>query len=280
MEQETLVSELKNRVGDPDISERTINQVAQSALPMFADDSKITDDLWNLTVTTLKSAVGQERADRKDWITKQRETLANADKTAREKWQKDFEVKWAKDHPAQTTPSTPPTTPTPPAPPAPKEGEYDVTEAVKKALSDYNTKLFGEDGKSGLIGAQLASTSEFIKQSNAKAKEQKIEGIRKELKDYLISKKASREPVINLAIKEMVLDENTDIDEAKIAVERSYEAKYKEFYGDGGKPYGGESAGGEGNANPDEDVKKFLEGQTAKLAERQKRTEALKKSFV
>lgn len=276
MEQETLVSELRNRVGDPDISERTINQVAQSALPMFADDSKITDDLWNFAVTTVKSAVGQERADRKDWITKQQETLAEKDRTAREQWQKNFEEKWNKDH---NVPSTPP------APPAPKahsdeNHEVDVAKAVEEALKGYNTKLFGEDGKSGLIGAQLATTSEFIKQSNAKAKEAKIESMRKELKDYLIGKKASREPVINLAIKEMALDENTDIDKAKIDVEKSYEAKYKEFYGDGGKPFGGESAGGGMENNPDEDVKKFLERQAAKQSERQKRSEQLRASFV
>lgn len=267
MEQETLVSELRTRVGDPDISERTISQVAQSALPMFADDSKITDDLWNFAVTTVKSAVGQERADRKDWITKQQETLAANDKTARDKWQKEFEEKWRKEHDAK------------PIPPKPAEND-NVEEAVKKALGDYNTKLFGEDGKGGLIGAQLASTSEFIKQSNAKAKEQKIESIRKELKDYLVGKKASREPVINLAIKEMTLDENTDIDKAKIEVEKTYESKFKEFYGDGGKPFGGDSAGGEGSANPDEEVKRYLESLAAKQADRQKRTDALKQSFI
>lgn len=263
MEQETLVSELRNRVGDPDISERTINQVAQSALPMFADDSKITDDLWNFAVTTVKSAVGQERAARKDWITKQQETLAESDKKAREQWQKDFEAKWAKDHQ-----------------PDDKGGDEDkVAKAVSEALKGYNTKLFGEDGKSGLIGAQLASTSEFIKQSNAKAKEARIESMRKELKDYLVGKKASREPVINLAIKEMNLDDDTDIDKAKIEVEKSYEAKFKEFYGDGGKPFGGESAGG-GEANPDEDVKKFLESRAKEREERQKRIDEMKKSFV
>ena len=272
MEQETLVSELRNRVGDPDISERTINQVAQSALPMFADDSKITDDLWNFAVTTVKSAVGQERAARKDWITKQQETLAESDKKAREQWQKEFEAKWAEDH-----------KPTPPADGKSKPdgtgGDDKVDKAVSEALKGYNAKLFGEDGKSGLIGAQLAATSEFIKQSNAKAKEARIESMRKELKDYLVGKKASREPVINLAIKEMNLDDNTDIDKAKIEVEKSYEAKFKEFYGDGGKPFGGESAGG-GEANPDEDVKKFLESRAKEREERQKRIDEMKKSFV
>lgn len=273
MEQETLVSELKNRIGDPDVSERTIQEVAKNALPMFADDSKITDGLWNFTIGTVKTALGQERAERKDWITKQQETLAANDKTAREQWQREFEEKWTKEHPTQT----PPPAQTPPATPPAKDDDDDK---VSKALEAYNEKLFGKDGKSGLIGGQLAATGEFIKQSNAKAKEQKIESMRKELKDYLVGKRASREPVINLAIKEMALDENTDIDKAKIEVEKSYEAKFKEFYGDGGRPFGGESAGGDGNANPDEDVKKYLESQAAKLAERQKRTDALKKSFV
>lgn len=279
MEQETLVSELRNRVGDPDISERTISQVAQSALPMFADDSKITDDLWNFAVTTVKSAVGQERADRKDWITKQQETLAEKDKKAREQWQSSFEKKWNAEHQPAPKPKDEPKS-EPKSEPDHGDSEEKIAKAVSEALKSYNTKLFGEDGKSGLIGAQLASTSEFIKQSNAKAKEAKIESMRKELKDYLIGKKASREPVINLAIKEMALDENTDINKAKIDVEKSYEAKYKEFYGDGGKPFGGESAGGGMENNPDEDVKKFLEEQAAKQSERQKRSEQLRASFV
>lgn len=276
MDQETLVSELRTRVGDTDLSERTVTEVAKNALPMFADDSKITDDLWNFTVGTVRTAMGQERAERKDWITRQQETLAAADKTAREKWQKEFEDKWAKEHPSPKPVVKTPTK----AQDSTGTDEEKISAAVTKALEGYNAKLFGEDGKSGLIGGQLATTGEFIKQSTEKAKEQKIESMRKELKDYLVGKKASREPVINLAIKEMKLDEGTDIDKAKIEVEKSYEAKYKEFYGDGGKPFGGDSAGGTGNADPDEEVKRYLEGQAAKLAERQKRTETLKKSFV
>lgn len=211
---------------------------------------------------------------KEDWITKQQETLAESDKKAREQWQKEFEAKWAEDH-KPTPPATDPKNK-----PDDKGGDEDkVAKAVSEALKGYNTKLFGEDGKSGLIGAQLASTSEFIKQSNAKAKEARIESMRKELKDYLVGKKASREPVINLAIKEMNLDDDTDIDKAKIEVEKSYEAKFKEFYGDGGKPFGGESAGG-GEANPDEDVKKFLESRAKEREERQKRIDEMKKSFV
>lgn len=266
MDQETLVNELKTRVGDTDLSERTVTEVAKNALPMFADDSKITDDLWNFTVGTVKSAMGQERAERKSWIAKQQETLAASDKAEREKWQKEFEEKWAKEHPTAAPPQTT----------APSNGGDE--DKVAKALEAYNKKLFGEDGKSGLIGAQLATTSEFIQKSNAQAKEAKIGAMRKELKDYLVGKNASREPVINLAVKEMALDENSDIDKAKIEVEKSYEAKFKEFYGDGAKPYGGPSAGG-GENGVDGDLKKYIQDR-AKTAEKEAAdAESLRKKF-
>lgn len=271
MEQETLVNELKTRVGDTDLSERTVTEVAKSALPLFADDSKITDELWNATTQMLKSALGQERAERKDWITKQQETLANADRTAREQWQKEFEEKWAKEHTAQELPLNQDS-------PSINQGDDDkIAAAVAKAMEAQNKKLFGEDGKTGILGQM----SDFIKQSQTQAKEAKVSAIRKELKDYLVTKGANlkqREPLINLTVKNVAIDDNFDIDKAKLEVEKAYEKNYKDFYGDGGKPFGGDSVGS-GASSADADLKKYLEGKAAKAKAEADAADNLRKKF-
>lgn len=265
MEQETLVNELRTRVGDPDLSERTLTEVASSALPLFADDSKITDALWNTTTQMLKSAIGQERAARKDWITKQQETLAANDKTAREKWQKEFEENWTKTHPKQA--------PAESEEPNKTEDEK-IAAIVAKAMEANNARLFGNDGKSGVIG----EISAYLKQAEAKEKAAKISAIRDELKSYLVSKKASREPVINLAIKDLDIDDNADLDKLKIEVEKSYEAKFNEFYPGNGSPYGGNGAGGNGSG-ADANLKAYLEAKAKDAAREAEEAENLRKRF-
>lgn len=265
MEQETLVNELRTRVGDPDLSERTLTEVANSALPLFKDDSKITDALWDTTTQVLKSAIGQERAARKDWITKQQETLANNDKAARAQWQKEFEEKWVKTHQA----------PEPKSEPIPSQPANTDTDAiVAKALEAYNKRLFGEDGKSGVIG----EISSFIKQAEAKEKAAKVDSIRKELKSYLIGKKASREPVINLAIKDLEINDNSDIDQLKIAAEKSYENMFNQLYPGSGSPYGGQGSGGkEGGA--DADLKAYLQKKVEAAKQEALEADQLRKKF-
>lgn len=280
MNQETLVNELKTRVGDTDLSDRTFSEVAENALPMFADDSKITDDTWKLPVGMLKSLSGQYRADQKAWINGEREKLAAADKASREEFEKNFKAQWEKDHPTAAQSQSKPADDKKVADDKGADDGNAMVKAIMEAIAANNAKLFGDDGKGGTIGAQLASVNKFIEQSNAKAKEARIEGVRKELKDYLVGKKANREPVINLAIKDLKIDDNSDIDKLKIEVEKSYEAKYKEFYGDGGKPFGGSSAGGGDTESPDEEVKDYLKKQNEKYEKRMQRAEDLRKSFV
>jgi hypothetical protein len=272
MDQETLVSELTNRIGDPDVSERTINEVAQRALPMFADDTKITDNLWDFTIGTVKTALGQERAERKAWITKQQETLANNDKSAREAWQKEFVEKWNKDHAPK--PDT-----------KPSEGDEHkeddnlddkISAAIAKALKAQNDKLYGEDGKSGVFG----EITDFIKQSKEDARAAKEGAIRKELKDYLLKRGADpeREALLNLTVKEATIDKDFDIDKAKLDVEKAYQQKFKDFYGNGGKPFGGKSAGG-AQGGADDELKKYLQIKAERAKSEASAAEELRKKF-
>lgn len=271
MTQEELVSGLKERVGDNSFSDQTFEIAAKNALPLFADDSKVTDETWNFPVGLMKGLNGQYNADVASQVNSQKEKLSAENKIAQEKWQQDFKAQWEKDHPV-------PTPPAPPAPtPTPENGDDKIAAAVAKAMEAQNKKLFGEDGKTGILGQM----SDFIKQSQTQAREAKISSIRKELKDYLVEKGANlkqREPLINLTVKQLQIDENSDIDRAKIDVEKAYEKNYKDFYGDGGKPFGGDSAGG-GASTADADMKKYLQTKAEAAKKEAEAADNLRKKF-
>ncbi len=275
MEKEALIEELKTRVGENDfgvLSAQTVDALAATFLPSFADDEKITDDTWKLPIEVCRNYAGQYRHDLATKITEEKNRLEkeneNSVKTLAEKQFEEFKAEWEKAN--KTTPVD-----------NKNNGSKGDTDAVTKALEEYNKKLFGEDGKSGLIGGQLSATSEFIANSKKAAEAEKISTIKQQLKDYLTKeRKASREPVVNLAIGGLDIKTDSNIDELKIQVEKIYEGRYKEFYGDGGKPYGGDSAGGKDDGSPDEDVKVYLENKRKADEEKAKKVEAIKKSFV
>ena len=91
-------------------------------------------------------------------------------------------------------------------------------------------------------------------------------------------RKASRDAVVNLSIKELEVASVSDIDELKIKVEKIYEERYKDFYGDSGKPFGGDSAGGTGNVGGSDEVTEYLKKRgeaAAKQAELTAKTKSL-----
>ena len=93
MEKDILIQNLKTKVGEDNckvISDKTFDGIAESVLPMFADDSKITDETWKLPVATLIQFAGQKRFDEKAFTerfkadyAKEYETKHETDVTAR-----------------------------------------------------------------------------------------------------------------------------------------------------------------------------------------------------
>ena len=276
MEKEALIEALKEKVGGNDfgvLSAQSVDALVTPFLPSFADDEKITDDSWVLPVSMFKNFAGQYRHDLAAGSETEKARLAKENETvvknlANKEFEK-FKAEWEEKYGQK---------------PAGKNNggnEGQEGDAVAKALEEYNKKLFGEDGKSGLIGGQLNATSEFIASSKKAAEAEKISSIKQALKNYLANdRKASREPVINLAIKELEITPTSDIDQLKASVEKSYETLYKELFGDGGKPYGGDSAGGKEDGSPDEDVKTYIETKRKVDEEKTKRVEAVRKGFV
>lgn len=272
MEKEALIEGLKSKVGENDfgvLSGQTVDALVATFLPSFADDDKVTDETWKIPVEVVKNYAGQYRhdlatktAEEKARLAKENENLA---KSLAEKQIEEFKAEWAKTHNAKPANEN-------------NDGNNEKSD-VEKALEAYNIKLFGEDGKGGLIGGKLSETSDFIASSKKAIEAEKISNIKKQLKDYLVEeRKASRDAVVNLSIKDLEVTSNSDIDELKIKVEKIYEERYKDFYGDSGKPFGGDSAGGTGNGGGSDEVTEYLKKRgesAAKQAELTAKTKSL-----
>lgn len=254
MEKTNLITEFRTRVGGDNlefISDQTFEAMADVYLPRFADDSKITDDSWKEPIAALTNFAGQAKASRMKFAqdfetqnkTKTQKAIDDAVAAAKAQWEKDLAEKGGKggkDGTGGTGGS---------GDEGGKGGENaDVANIVTKALEDYNKKLFGEDGKSGLLGSQLNATAKFIETQTQAQEQAKLASIGNELKEFLKGEKATKDFVINLAVKNIVAGiekvAEADIDALKKDVKKQYESIYKEAYGDGGKPFGGDGTGG------------------------------------
>lgn len=275
MTQEELVAGLKERVGNSSFQDRTFEDVAKNALPLFADDSKVSDETWNIPVSIMKTINGQFSAEVASTINSEKERINAENKQAQEKWQKDFSAKWEREHSKAKAVNAARKADNEPVKTETGSEDDRIAKAVDAAMKAQSVKLFGEDGNGGILG----KIGDFMRQTQQQTKEAKMRSMREDLKQYLIERGAStaREPLINLTVKQIELDENSDIDKAKLDVEKLYQKNYKSFYGDGGKPFGGSSAGAAGG--PDENLKKYLQDKAEKTHAEAESAESLRKKF-
>ena len=271
MEKNLLIQNLKTKAGIDNLSDRTYDEVATVLLPQFADDEKITDESWNLPIQMLKSMSGQLRHEVADGITKSKAQWETEQKAAQQKAIDDamaaFKTQWEKDHPDPNKPD-----PNKPDPNAEKTLEEKIAAAVAKAME-------GVTGEEGSIGKLTKQFTDYMAKTEQEKKDAIVNKIREDLKSYLLDTRlADREPVVNLAIKEMEIKEDSDFDKLKIEVEKKYEALYKDFYGDSGSgPYAG-GAGGGTNSNKEFEV--FIKQRQKEAEAAAKDTEALEKQMM
>lgn len=274
MEKEALIQGLRERLGDNAtvLSDRSYDEIASAALPAFADDSKVTDDTWKLPVSMLNTIVGQYRHEVADGITKGKEQWAAENIAANQKSINDgiaaFKAQWEKDH----------AVPAPAPAPVPKTDEEkrkaEMAEFVKGILAENNKQLLAEDGA---IGKLSKSVSGFMETYNKQQRDALVSGIQKQLRDYLITDlKADSAPSVNLAVKQLEIGDNPDIDALKLTAKKNYEAIHKEFYGDGAKPFGG---GNGGAAGGDVQLKEYIKTKQAAAQKEAQEAEALRKTF-
>lgn len=271
MEKEALIQEFKERLGDNAsvVSDRSYEEIANVALPSFADDSKITDDTWKLPVSMLNTLIGQYRHDVAEGINNGKTQWAAENEAANKKAVEEAvaaaKAEWEKAHETKE----------PPVPPTDDEKrKAEITELVKGILAENNKQLLGDEGA---IGKLTKSVNGFMDTYNKQQKDTLLAGIRKEVTDYLNGLGATSAPAVNLAVKQLEIGGNPDIDALKLKAKQSYEAINKEFFGDGAKPYGGSGSGGStgGSGLVDDYIKNKAE-QAQKEAQD---AEALRKTF-
>lgn len=242
MEKDILIQNLRTKLGEDDakvISDKTFDGIAESVLPMFADDSKITEETWKLPLATLKQFAGQKRFDERAFTEK-------------------FKADYAKEYGAQHE----------------KDVESRINAAVAKALEDYkkehpengggtggnggastddlDTKvqsavkkaLEGLTGAESEFGKMSATLTNFMKSQMEREKTAALNQVKAELKKHLLALKANNEACIDDALDDIEYGEKPSFDALKQSAIDAYEKRYKRYYADGGKPFGGSSTGG------------------------------------
>lgn len=249
MEKDILIQELRKRVGENNasaISDQTFDSIAESVLAAFVDDTKITEDTWKLPVTALNNFAGQKRAD---------------DKRFTERYKAEYESQHQKDVEAR------------------------IQAAVDKALDDFKKSQGGErkneggegididkkiddkfeaflerlTGEDGAIGKLNKGFTDFTSTFAQQQKNAVISGVKERLKAHLKALKADNEACIDDALDTIDYGDTPTFDGLKQTAIDAYEKRYKRYYGDGGKPFGGKSADGGG------DNKSFVSDKLAKL---------------
>lgn len=271
MEKNLLIQNLKSKAGIDNLSERTFDEIATAYLPMFSEDDKITDETWNLPIQILKTMSGQLRHEVAEGITKGKTQWETEQKTAQQKAIDEAvaaaKAEWEKNNPDANKPD-----PDKPDANAEKSIEDKIAAAVAKAMEGVT----GEDGSIGKLTKQF---TDYMAKTEQEKKDAIVKQIRENLKSYLLDERfADREPVVNLAIKEMEIKEDSDFDKLKIEVEKKYEKLYKDFYGDSGSgPYAGGAGGG---TNSNKEFEDFIKQRKAEAEAAAKETEALEKDMM
>lgn len=241
MQKDILIQELRTRVGEDDakvISDKTFDGFAENYLKQFEKDEEITDDTWAVPVAALKMFAGQKRHD---------------DKVFAEAFKKEYETQHQKDV------------------------DDRIAAATAKAIEDFKKTLEDKDGdKDGdkdkdkdksaddmderirkILGEvtkerdeQIDELKNTIKELTESQKERektaRISSVKAALKKHLQDLKANNDACIEDALDGIDFGDDPKFDELKQTAIDAYEKRYKRYYGDGGKPFGGESAGGGG----------------------------------
>ena len=247
MQKDILIQELRTRVGEDDakvISDKTFDGFAENYLSLFEKDDEITDDTWKAPVAALKMFAGQKRHD---------------DKVFTERYKSEYEAQHQKDVDAR------------------------IADATAKAIEEFK-KTLGNAGDKGGDGEgdgnkpdpkaddsieermrafmestfkerdkQIEDLKNTIKELTESQKERektaRIGSVKSALKQYLLDLKAGNEACIDDALDGIDYGDEPSLEDFKQTAVAAYEKRYKRYYGDGGKPFGGESAGGSGGGS-------------------------------
>ena len=276
MEKDILIQNLRTRVGEDDskaISDKTFEGIAESVLALFADDTKITEETWNLPVATLKQFAGQKRYDEKVFTEKFKTDYAKEYSAQHEK---DVEERirvatakaiedYKKEHPEKNGDGND----------GGNKGDADIDKKINDAVAKALEGITGADSE---LGKSLATISDFVKTQTEREKTAAKVRVKADLKQHLLNLKANNEACVDDALDDIEYGDNPTFDSLKQKAIAAYEKRYKRYYADGGKPFGGDSTGGTGGNNSF--VKEKIEQLKKEAADSANYAAEMKKTFV
>ena len=276
MEKDILIQGLRTRIGEDDakiISDKTFDGVATEVLGLFADDTKVTEETWKLPVALLKQFAGQKRFDEKSFAESFKDKYS---KQYQAEHEKDVETRintavakaledYKKEHPENGGGD------------GGKGGasEESLDEKVAKAVKEAMAGLTGADSD---FGKMTATMTNFMKSQMEREKTATLNSVKAELKKHLIALKANNEACIDDALDDIEYGDNPTFDALKQTAVSAYEKRYKRYYADGGKPFGGDGTGEQGGENGF--VKKTIDRLKKEAEESANYATDLEKTFV
>lgn len=232
MEKTELIQQLRAKVGEDDvriISDKTFDGIAESVLPLFADDDKVTDETWSLPVAALKEFAGQKRHDDKNFAEKYKQDFSEQHEKDVAKRIKEAEEKALADYLKKQEPSKK----------TDEEGDDDLNKRVQEAVAAAMASLTGDEGSL----TKLTKTVEtFITTQGEREKSARKAKVKSDLKQHLVGLKANNESCIEDALDDIDYGDSPTFDGLKETAVKAYEKRYKRYYGDGGKPFGGDGS--------------------------------------
>ena len=248
MEKDILIQNLRTKVGEDNcksISDKTFEGIANVYLPLFADDSQITEETWKFPVAALNEFAGQKRFDEKAFAEKFKADYAKEYATQHEK---DVETRiqtavakalddYKKEHPEKTDDDNGGNG---------GNGADDLDKKVSDAVAKALASVTGKDSE---LSKSLQTINNFVKSQQDREKTETKNRVKAELKKHLLALKANNEACIDDALDDIEYGDNPTFEGLKQSVISAYEKRYKRYYADGGKPFGGDSTGGGGGSN-------------------------------
>lgn len=270
MEKELFISSLKEKSGVDNLSERTIDEVANLFLPSFTEEKEYSDDDWKMPVQMVKTMSGQLRHEVSTGINNFKTQFETENKTKQQKAIEDAiaaaKAEWEKNKPSATTP--------PATPPANDEKDLDtkIAEAVAKATAG----LTSDDGAIGKLSKQF---SDYMAQIAAEKKATTEANVREQVRDYLLARGVDEEDfALEYTLEKMVIGENPDVSVLKVKAEKDYEANYKKIH----KTDAASSLNGGGGFAKDSnsEFNDFIKQKQAEAEQAAKDAEGLRKLMV
>lgn len=268
MEKELFLSTLKDKSQVDNLSDRSFDEVATMWLPLFSDDSKITEESWSMPIQMVKTMSGQLRHDistgigeaksqwEKDAATARQKAVEAALSEAKAAWEKPDDIKPA------------------PLPQPPIDLENKISEAVSAAVKDLVSEK-------GLIGMQNKKLDDFISAYTKNEKAKQEAEIKGKIRKHLISRGVDDDDyALEITMEKLAIGDTPDLKALTEKAEKDYEAIFKRMYKNGAQPFAGGAGGAGGGQDSLAEFEKFIQGKKAEMAEQEAEANELKKLMM